>query len=54
MLQMFVISAIVDARCEVRDDGCQQQSSGSQTLRILWQEASLANHVGEVQAETLG
>ena len=48
---MFVISAMVDARCEVRDDGCQQQT---QKLTILWQEALLANHVGKVQAETLG
>ena len=50
---MFVISAMVDARCEVRDDGCQQQTAGFQKLTILWQEALLANHVGKVQAETL-
>ena len=48
----FVISAVVDARCEVREYGCQQLTAGFQTLTNLWEEASLANHVG-IQAETL-
>ncbi len=53
MLHRSVISAVVDARSEVRDVCCQQQTAGFQTLTSPWEEALFANHVG-VQAETLG